>query len=257
VAARPGSHDGVESAVRVLIADDEALARQRLTRLLAESGEHEVVGHAANGTQALAQVQALLPDVVLMDIRMPGLDGLEAARHLAALPEPPAVVFCTADDDHAIQAFDVQAVGYLLKPVRRDRLAAALAQAARVNRAQLAALRAGERAPRALLAARSHRGLERVPVDAVRFCRAEQKYVVVRHTHGEILVEDSLRDLEREFGDRFLRIHRSTLVAVQFLARLERADSGAVQVWVRDCPAPLEVSRRHLAAVRRVVRGRG
>lgn len=240
--------------MKILIVDDEALARDRLARMIAQVGGHTVVGQAANGREALDLAQRVQPDVVLLDVRMPGMDGLEAARHFAALAEPPAIVFCTAYEEHAIQAFDVQAVGYLLKPVRRERLAAALEQAMRVNRAQLAALGRTGAAARTHISARTHRGIELVPVEDVRCFRAEHKYVVVRHTGGELLVEDTLRELEEEFGDRFVRIHRATLAAVRHIERLERVAEGQAVVWLRDLPEPLEVSRRHLADLRRLLR---
>lgn len=240
--------------MKILIVDDEALARDRLARMIAQVGGHTVVGQAANGRDALDLAQRVQPDVVLLDVRMPGMDGLEAARHFAALVEPPAIVFCTAYEEHAIQAFDVQAVGYLLKPVRRERLAAALEQAMRVNRAQLTALGRTGTAARTHISARTHRGIELVPVEDVRCFRAEHKYVVVRHTGGELLVEDTLRELEEEFGDRFVRIHRATLAAVRHIERLERVAEGQAVVWLRDLPEPLEVSRRHLADLRRLLR---
>lgn len=241
--------------MKVLIVDDEALARDRLARMVAQLGGHEVTGQAANGREAVARVLEQAPDVVLMDIRMPGMDGLEAAQHLAALPEPPAVVFCTAYEEHAIAAFEVQAVGYLLKPVRRERLAAALDQAARVNRAQLAALDRLGAPQRTHIAARTHRGLELVPLDDILCFRADHKYVVVTHTGGEVLIEDTLRDLETEFGERFVRVHRAALAAVRHVERLERTTAGQAQLRLRNLAEPLEVSRRHLPEVRRVLRG--
>jgi len=241
--------------VKVLIVDDEALARDRLARMVAQLGGHEVTGQAANGREAVARVLEQAPDVVLMDIRMPGMDGLEAAQHLAALPQPPAVVFCTAYEEHAIAAFEVQAVGYLLKPVRRERLAAALDQAARVNRAQLAALDRLGAPQRTHIAARTHRGLELVPLDDILCFRADHKYVVVTHTGGEVLIEDTLRDLETEFGERFVRVHRATLAALRHVERLERSAAGQAQLRLRHLAEPLEVSRRHRPEVRRVLRG--
>lgn len=241
--------------MNVLIADDEALARDRLARMVAQLADCQVVGQAANGREALALATQTRPDVILLDIRMPGMDGLEAARHLAALPEPPAVVFCTAYEEHAIAAFDVQAVGYLLKPVRRERLAAALEQAARVNRAQLAALRRLGAPQRTHISARTHRGIELVPVDDIRCFQADHKYVVVRHAGGEVLVEDTLRELEEEFSDRFVRVHRAALAAVRHIERLERGTEGQALLWLRGIDEPLEVSRRHLPDVRRRLLG--
>jgi two-component system, LytTR family, response regulator AlgR len=244
-----------ERRMNVLVVDDEALARERLARMIAQLGSHAVVGQAANGREALALAEQTHPDVVLLDIRMPGMDGLEAARHLAALPEPPAVVFCTAYEEHAIAAFDVQAVGYLLKPVRRERLAAVLEKAARVNRVQLAALGRLGAAQRTHISARTHRGLELIPVDEILCFRADHKYVVVRHTGGEVLVEDTLRELEEEFGERFVRVHRATLAAVRHIERLERGADGHALLRLRQLAEPLEVSRRHLPDLRRRLLG--
>jgi two-component system response regulator AlgR len=240
--------------MRVLIVDDEQLARDRLARMLASLEGYEVVGEAAHGVNALEQVQALQPEVVLLDIRMPGMDGMEAARHLAALDEPPAVIFCTAYEEHAIQAFDLQAVGYLLKPVRKEHLADALGKAQRVNKAQLAALGGPEQRRRTHISARTRRGIELIPVDDVRYFQADQKYVTVRHGGGEVIIDETLRDLEEEFGDAFVRIHRSALVAVQHMERLERLAPGRAQVRLRDVEEPLEVSRRHLSGVRRLMK---
>ena len=182
--------------MKVLIVDDEQLARDRLARMLGEIEGFTVVGQAANGMQAVERCDALIPDVVLLDIRMPGMDGLEAARHMAGMEQPPAVVFCTAYEEHAMDAFSVQAVGYLLKPVRRDDLVKVLGTAARPNRAQLAALSADEGSKRTHISARTRRGLELVPVEEVCFFQADQKYVTVRHPGGELLIDDTLKELE-------------------------------------------------------------
>ena len=146
--------------MRILVVDDETLARDRLRRMLEAEGEHEVVGEAANGSQAVVLCEELQPELVLLDIRMPGMDGLEPARHFLGLEAPPAVIFCTAYEEHAIQAFDLQAVGYLLKPVRKDNLLAALAKTVRLNRAQLAALKAVDVGRRSHISARTHKGIE-------------------------------------------------------------------------------------------------
>ncbi|MAT83513.1 MAG: DNA-binding response regulator [Gammaproteobacteria bacterium] len=241
--------------MKILIVDDEHLARDRLARMVAQIEDHAVVGQAGNGREALALAQSADPDVVLLDIRMPGMDGLETARHLSELEAPPAVIFCTAYEEHAVQAFDLQAVGYLLKPVRRESLAAALAKAQRVNKAQLAALAEEDGAgARTHISARTRRGIELVPVDDVRYFQADQKYVTVRHGGGEVIVDESLKDLEHEFGDRFLRIHRNCLVATAFIEGLERLGPGQACIRVRDIDEPLDVSRRHLAGVRKFVR---
>ena len=229
--------------LKVLIVDDEPPARERLRSLLAEIPDVEAVGEAASGHAALTLTHDLAPDVVLLDVRMPGMDGLEAARHLNVLDEPPAVIFTTAYDQYAVEAFDAHAVGYLLKPVRKEQLAAALARAGRLTRAQLQKHAAGE-ARRSHIAARRRDGLALIPVEEVRYFLADQKYTTVRHSGGEDLIEDSLRLLESEFGGSFVRIHRNALVSVKHLERIERNADGQYFVRLRDCEAPLQVSRR-------------
>lgn len=241
--------------MKIMIVDDEQLARDRLARMVAQLEGHEVVAEAGNGTAALARAQETDPEVVLLDIRMPGMDGLETARHLSELDEPPAVIFCTAYEEHAVQAFDLQAVGYLLKPVRRENLEQALAKAQRVNKAQLAALAEGDGPPqRTHISARTRRGIELVPVDDVRYFQADQKYVTVRHGEGEVIIDESLKDLETEFGERFLRIHRNCLVGTAFIESLERQGPGQSCIRLKDVPEPLDVSRRHLSGVRKFVK---
>ncbi|HEY0767458.1 MAG TPA: LytTR family DNA-binding domain-containing protein [Steroidobacteraceae bacterium] len=231
--------------MRVLIVDDEPPARERLRSLLAEIEDVEAIGEAVNGSEALQQTHELAPDVVLLDVRMPGMDGLEAARHLNVLEEPPAVIFTTAFDQYAVEAFDAHAVGYLLKPVRKEQLAAVLARASRVTRAQLQKLAAASgEGRRSHVAARHREGLRLIPIDEVQYFLADQKYTTVRHVKGEDLIEDSLRLLESEFGAAFVRIHRNALVGVKYLERIERLPDGQYFVRLRGCEAPLQVSRR-------------
>jgi two-component system, LytTR family, response regulator AlgR len=229
--------------LKVLIVDDEAPARARLKSLLTEIGDVAVAGEAANGTEALALIEDVAPDVVLLDVRMPGMDGLEAARHLNVLEEPPAIIFTTAFDEYAVQAFAAEAVGYLLKPVRKEQLAAALTRAGRLTRAQLQQLAAGE-ARRTHIAARRREGLKLIALEDVRYFLADQKYTTVGHVGGEDLIEDSLRLLEDEFGQTFVRIHRNALVAVRHIERIERNTDGQYLVHLRGCAQPLQVSRR-------------
>jgi len=240
--------------MRVLVVDDEALARDRLRRMLAGVDGCECVGEAANGREAIEQVTVLQPDLLLLDIRMPGMDGLEAALHLSRLAEPPAIIFCTAYEEHAIQAFDLQAVGYLLKPVRKDRLEQALVKAQRVNRVQIRALSQVEETRRTHLSTRTHRGLELIAVDDIRFLQADSKYVTVRHGQGEVLIDEALRDLEMEFADLFVRIHRSALVGIRFITAIERSADGQHRLRLKDVGLPLDISRRHLPALRRLVK---
>lgn len=240
--------------MKVLVVDDEALARERLVRLLNDLPEVEPVGEAANGRETLEQVAALQPDVVLLDIRMPEMDGLEAARHLAALPYPPAVIFTTAYSDHALEAFETSAVGYLLKPIRADKLAAALDKAQRLTRAQVQELEP-EQATRNQICIRQRGKLELVPVSDIRYFQADNKYVTVRASGGDFLIEESLKSLEDEFAETFVRIHRNALVARRFIRGVEKDDEGQCRVILQGVDERLEISRRHVAGVKALLVG--
>lgn len=242
--------------MRILVVDDEAHARQRLAAMLAELGDaYELAGEAADGEQALAACAAAGVDLVLLDIRMPGLDGLAVARRLAEQPLPPAVVFTTAYDEHAMAAFDSQAVGYLLKPIRREQLQQALHRAARLTRPQLDALSRGRADAEPHIAATGRGGIVRIPLDQVYFLQADSKYVVVRHRQGEALIEDSLKSLTEKYPGRFLRVHRNALVAPEQVAGLRRTADGRALLRFQEIDDQVEISRRHLAAVRRWLRG--
>ena len=251
-----------DNTVNILIVDDEAPARDRLRQMISDAGEHAVVGEAGNGQQALQMAEKLRPDVILLDIRMPGIDGIEAARHISAFEKPPAVVFTTAYDEYAIQAFEANAVGYILRPVRREKLDKALRQAARLSGDKLGAVaaRAGLSAQRAHICARRQGELKLIAVADVLCFVADQKYVTVVHENGEDLIDDSLKSLEAEFAALFVRIHRGALVAISRIEALARNPDGQVEVRLRGLvksPAlPLAVSRRHLADVRRRLKGK-
>lgn len=243
--------------MRVLIADDEPLARERLTRLLKQIDNCTVLQPCAeNGQQALQLVESLKPDVLLLDIAMPGLDGLQVAAQLCEKSAAPAIIFCTAHDEHALQAFAVSAIDYLVKPIRAEQLASALEKAQRLNPVQLAALSRAPQAmntPRSHLSARTHKGIELIPLEQVIHFVADNKYVTLRHTQGETLLDESLKSLEDEFGERFLRIHRNALVSRKHIERLQRHPNGHYELHLRDAPAPLTVSRRHIALVRKLM----
>ena len=236
--------------MKVVIVDDESLARERLRTLLADHPDAELVAEADRGQAAIAACAAHVPDVVLLDIAMPGMDGLAAAAELAQLPSPPAVVFCTAYDAHALLAFEAAALDYLMKPIRAERLASALERVRTFMAGRGRRPAAGT--PRQNLCARLRGSLRVIPLGEVRYLQAEEKYVVVHHARGEDLVEDSLKALEDEFGERFVRIHRNCLVAREQLLELRRGDSGALAV-LRDVPQPLEVSRRCVPELRRML----
>lgn len=239
--------------IRILIVDDEAPARNRLREVLEDCAENLPViaaGEAASGREALDWLEHNTVDVVLLDIRMPEMDGIELARHMQKLKNPPAVVFCTAYDQHAIEAFEVNAIDYLLKPVRRERLILALNKARAYSRLQLKAV---SRQPRVNLAMSVGGKIMLVPVADIVFLRAEQKYVTVRTLMHEYLSEESLMHLEQEFGEQFVRIHRNCIVARDFIAGFERqqpssedeAGSFAWTVLLRGLEEKLPISRRH------------
>ncbi len=241
--------------LNVLIVDDEPHARERLERLVGEVPHCEVVGLCGTGQEALRLVSELEPTVVLLDIRMPGMSGIEAARHLSTLPGPPAVVFTTAYDEYAMAAFDTHAVGYLLKPVRKERLEKALHQAARLTAAQLKIVAASGRdvEQRRHIAVRVRDTLRLISVKDIQFFRADQKYVSVYHTGGEDLIDESLADLAEEFSPDFSRIHRSILVSVAYLEAVERDRAGRHFVRVRGREEPLPVGRRQVGDLKRLL----
>ena len=241
--------------MKILVVDDEKPARNRLARIISNIPDCEVVAEAGNGRDALAMADSAQPDIVLMDIRMPGMDGIQAARHLSALAQPPAVIFTTAYTDHALAAFETHAIDYLLKPVRKERLQAAIEAARKPNKAQASqtheALSAIE--PRQHICARVRDNLVLVAIDDIYYFNADQKYVTVRHTQGEVLIEDTLKALELEFGDRFYRIHRNALINLSRVNGLKVENEGH-QVGFEGIDNTLEVSRRHLSAIRRIIK---
>ena len=242
--------------MRALIVDDEAPARARLAALLHECEIVEIVGEAANGREAVEAFAQLNPELILLDIRMPVMDGLEAARHIATFDSPPAVIFCTAFDGHALAAFEANAVDYLVKPIRLDRLRAAITRARRFSGAALAKAeddRGGARR-RSHLCARVRGNLQLVPIGDILYLLAEDKYVVVHHAKGEVLIEEALKTLETEFADNFVRIHRNCLVARDRIAGLTRSTDGRIFAQIEGAAAPLEVSRRNLPGLRKLVR---
>ena len=242
--------------LKVLVVDDEPPARARLTRLLDDLDRVHVIGEAGDGAAALAACESQAADVVLLDIRMPGMDGLETARHLCDLEQPPAVIFTTAFDDYALDAFATGAAGYLLKPIRRQRLETALTSASRLTRAQVAALaeQTGGSSARRHICVRRNDGLKLIPVKEVLYFRADQKYVTVRHIGGEELIDESLKALAEELGQSFIRIHRNTLVAANHLESVERDQEGRYRARLKSCPEALIISRRLVGEVRRRMR---
>jgi two-component system response regulator AlgR len=245
------------SELKVFIADDEEPARERLKTLLGDIAAQvpaQVVGEARNGVQAIELVPPSGAQVLLLDIQMPGMGGLEVARHLARLNQPPRIVFVTAHDRHAVEAFELNALDYLLKPVRADRLAAALKKATVPENANLE--KAAE-APREYLSLAERNRIVLLPVRDILYLRAEEKYITVRTRAREHLVEEPLIALEKEFATRFIRIHRNCLVARAAIRGFERApnDDGEAHwlVVLDGLEERLPVSRRQWPAVRELV----
>jgi two-component system, LytTR family, response regulator AlgR len=244
------------TALKIFIADDEAPARDRMKELLADIAAElstEVVGEARNGLETLEAVPASGAQVLLLDIQMPGMGGLEVARHLAALEQPPTVIFVTAHDRHAVEAFELNALDYLLKPVRAERLEAALRRAAggaAPGREQLA--RAAASAREYLSIAERNR-IVLVPIRDIVFLRAEQKYVTLRTREREYLLEEALVSLEKEFADRFVRIHRNCLVSRAAIRGFERTGEDEEASWLvvlEGVPERMAVSRRQWPLLR-------
>jgi two-component system response regulator AlgR len=247
---------GESRARRILIADDEAPARQRLRDLLDECRESfplAIVDEARNGREALEVINREKVDIVLLDIRMPEIDGLEAARHIAGMAEPPAIIFTTAFDSYAIKAFEVNAIDYLLKPIRVERLLTALGKARAAPPVTREALDAAANQPRRHLSVHERGKIHLVAVAEILYLRAELKYVTVRTAEREFLVEESLTRLEEEFSGLFVRIHRNCLVAREAIAGFERNAEEIESGWavvIRATGEKLPVSRRQHAVVK-------
>jgi two-component system response regulator AlgR len=245
-----------DAALKVLIVDDELPARRRLQELLADVGERialTVVAEAANGREALAAASTHAPDVVLLDIRMPEIEGIEVARHLQKLPRPPAIVFTTAYDAYAIKAFELHAVDYLLKPIRAARLEEAMVRARSAAPVREETLRSLQPEARVTLCAQERGRIHLIPLDEILYLKAELKYVTARTAEREFVLEESLTKLEQEFAARFVRIHRNCLVARAAIRGFERASDEGEGHWVvmlTGLEEKLAVSRRQQHIVR-------
>lgn len=240
--------------MKILIADDEQLARWRLSSLLEEiNPEDPIVAEAENGLETLRLAHQYHPDIILLDISMPGMNGIDVAQELTKLYPQPTVIFTTAFDEYALDAFEANAIDYLVKPIRKQRLELALDKAKIFANAQMKAIGDGSQqntSQRIRIKARFRGELTLIDVDEIRYFRSEQKYTVVRTADSEILIEEPLTALEKEFEDRFVRIHRNALVALEYIEGLEKKPNAQSLLKLRDVDEGLEVSRRHIPKVR-------
>ncbi|OGT24157.1 MAG: DNA-binding response regulator [Gallionellales bacterium RIFOXYB12_FULL_54_9] len=245
-----------QTPLKIFIVDDEAPARNRLRELLGDCGEQVVVsGEAANGWAALEKLAMTPVDVVLLDIRMPQMDGIELAQHLQKLNPPPAFIFTTAYDAYAIRAFELHAVDYLLKPIRLSRLSEALSRVRAAKPVAADVLHELQQEPRRNLSIHERGRIHLIPVEQVLFLRAEAKYITVRTVEREYLLEESLTSLEKEFAAHFVRIHRNCLVAKAAIEGFERVGSyeGEGSGWMvklAGLPERLAISRRQQHIIR-------
>lgn len=236
----------------VLIVDDESLARDRLARMLESNDAYRLVAQAGDAEQAMIAVMQHDPDIILLDISMPGESGIELAQKLGDLEDPPAIIFCTAYDQHALEAFSVNAKDYLLKPVRKDDLFASLDKVSSLNKAQRTLLAESDNKSegRSHISAKTRRGVELIDLDKIFYFAADHKYVTVYHQDGETLIDDTLKDLENEFGSRFVRIHRNALIAVDRIEGMEKNIEGQFEVKLTGTDLRPIVSRRHVGGLK-------
>ncbi len=249
----------MKETIQVLVVDDEQLARERLIRLIEPLDGYNVCAEADNGERALTEIQRAEPDIVLMDIRMPGMDGLAAAEQIACLATPPAIIFCTAYDEYAISAFKVQAIDYLLKPVRKEALEKALQQAGKLNKVQFNRNQENDlqNDVTPYLVAKTWKGSELIDITHIHYFMADQKYVTVHHKNGETIIDNTLKELESDYAPRFLRIHRNSLVNIDFIEALIRNNSGHYVIRLKNQVGEAVVSRRHVSDVKAWIEAQG
>ncbi|MCK5648357.1 MAG: response regulator transcription factor [Gammaproteobacteria bacterium] len=246
--------------MKILIADDEPLARERLLHLFREINQDHLLIEAGNGLEAIEQVNQEEPDIVLMDIRMPGMNGLEATSHLMTIDKPPAIIFTTAYDEYALQAFESQAVDYLLKPIRKERLEKALSNCTKLNKLQLEQLgrQNKEISYRTHISVQIRNTIQLVPIKDIFCFLADNKYITIKYNKdgdiAETIIEDTLKSLEDEFAGTFLRIHRNALIRKDRVEALQKHKDGRVLLKLAGLCEEFEVSRRHLSYVRKLMK---
>jgi two-component system response regulator AlgR len=242
--------------MKILVVDDEHLARERLIDLISELPITTSIFEAEHGLAALDKVDQESPDIILLDIRMPLMDGMEVAHHLGRLESPPAVIFTTAYQDHALEAFDTHAIDYLLKPIRKERLQQAIEKAQILSQSKVNEVREKDKSARTRshLSANVHGNIQLVPVEKIYYLKAEQKYVIAAWSGGELLLDEPLKSLESEFTELFVRIHRNALVALKFIDALKKDNQQNICIHLRGVAQPLQVSRRHVSNVRQAIK---
>ncbi len=242
--------------MKILIVDDEILARERLVSLVSELNSDFSISEAENGVAALKMISKECPELILLDIRMPVMDGLEVAHHLAGLESPPAIIFTTAYQDYALDAFDAHAVDYLMKPIRKERLQQAIDRAKALSKANINVLRDhhDSDSSRSHLSTTVQGNLQIIPIEKIYYLKADQKYVTAVWPEGDLLIDDSLKSLEQEFSSQFIRIHRNTLVAFEYILGLEKDKEGNPAIKLQGIETRLPVSRRHASHIRKVLK---
>lgn len=236
--------------MNILIVDDEALARDRLRALINELGIKQTITEASNGREALEVARSQQPEVILLDILMPDMNGMEVAKALSTIHPTPALIFTTAYGESALKAFEYQAVDYLLKPVGKERLENALKRAQALKQSPLTLVKAS----RSHISVNVRGQIRLIPVDQIYYFLADQKLVTLYCSEGEFLINDTLKDLAQEFSGQFLRIHRGSLVAIAKVEGLHKDKKGHCYVKLKGLSERLEVSRRHLPVVRKIFR---
>ncbi len=238
----------------IVIVDDEPLARKRLCSMVTQCG-YVVVAEAANGIEAIDAISTHDPEIVLLDIEMPGETGLEIAKKIAQLEAPPAIIFTTAYDQYALEAFDTAASSYLLKPVQQAQLEAALKKAKNITKLQLEFLKTEQTSSqRQHITSKGHRGIELIALEDIRYFMADQKYVMVISVNEKVLIDETLKELEEEFSRQFIRVHRNSLVSIQHILGLDRDRQGHYSLRIADIDEKPIVSRRYASKIKSLLK---
>ena len=240
--------------MKYMVLDDEYLARARLKEMLKEISPKATIIEAENGEDAMEKYDIHRPELIMVDIRMPGMSGIEFAYHLSSLENPPAVIFTTAYDEYALEAFEANAIDYLLKPIQMERLQRAIQKVDPLTATQGKALK--QKTDRSHIAVSLKGKIKLVPLSTVCYLKAENKYVVVRTPNEQFLINETLNDLETDLGDSFIRVHRNSLISTQYLEALEKIDEGKWCVLFRGIEDKIEISRRQTPTIRRWLRNK-